>query len=48
MGRIPKVSEQYEWNGLRLEIMDLDGNRIDKVLVTTFPVMPSNNEQTGT
>lgn len=47
MGRIPKASDQNEWNGLRFEIMDMDGNRIDKVLVTTIPGAPSESELTG-
>ena len=34
MGRIPTVSDYFEWNGLRLEVVDMDGKRIDKVLVT--------------
>lgn len=33
LGRIPSVADCFEWNGLRFEIMDMDGNRIDKVLV---------------
>jgi len=37
MGRIPKAADQCEWNGLGLEIMDMDGNRVDKILVTTLP-----------
>jgi putative hemolysin len=37
MGRIPKAADLCEWNGLRIEIMDMDGNRVDKVLVTTLP-----------
>ncbi|MFH2039569.1 MAG: hemolysin family protein [Chloroflexota bacterium] len=44
MGRIPKANDLYEWNGLRFEIMDMDGNRIDKVLVTSFPVISSGEE----
>ena len=35
--RVPKTAEQFEWNGLRFEVMDMDGNRVDKVLVTTIP-----------
>jgi putative hemolysin len=46
MGRIPKPADQCEWNGLRFEIMDMDGNRVDKILVTTLPVITSNSEQT--
>jgi putative hemolysin len=37
MGRIPQAADRFEWNGLRLEVMDMDGNRVDKVLVTTLP-----------
>jgi putative hemolysin len=31
---IPQASEYFEWGGLRLEVMDMDGTRVDKVLVT--------------
>ncbi|MDY7021962.1 MAG: hemolysin family protein [Cyanobacteriota bacterium] len=31
--RIPSVADHFEWNGLRIEVVDLDGNRVDKVLV---------------
>lgn len=34
MERVPSVSETFEWNGLRFEIVDMDGKRIDKVLVS--------------
>jgi len=43
MGRIPKAADLCEWNGLRLEIMDMDGNRVDKVLVSTLPGLPPKN-----
>lgn len=33
LGRVPRASDYFEWNGLRFEIVDMDGNRIDKVLV---------------
>lgn len=32
-GRIPSAAEHFEWGGLRFEVMDMDGNRVDKVLV---------------
>ena len=35
MGRVPAVAESFEWQGLRFEIVDMDGKRIDKVLVTS-------------
>jgi magnesium and cobalt exporter, CNNM family len=34
MGRVPSVAESFEWNDLRFEVVDMDGKRIDKVLVT--------------
>ncbi len=30
---IPKTGEIFDWNNMQLEIIDMDGNRIDKVLV---------------
>ena len=44
LGRIPKAADQFEWNGMRFEVMDMDGNRVDKVLVTTAPPRPLTNE----
>jgi putative hemolysin len=37
MGRVPSVAESFEWHGLRFEIVDMDGKRIDKVLVNAAP-----------
>jgi len=34
LGRIPVAADHFEWGGLRFEVMDMDGNRVDKVLVT--------------
>lgn len=31
--RIPKTGDKLEWKGFAIEIMDMDGHRIDKVLV---------------
>ncbi|MBD2103814.1 hemolysin family protein [Leptolyngbya sp. FACHB-261] len=33
LGHIPSSSEHFEWGGLRFEVVDMDGNRVDKVLV---------------
>ncbi len=33
LGHIPKVAESYEFDGYRFEVVDLDGARVDKVLV---------------
>jgi magnesium and cobalt exporter, CNNM family len=36
MGRIPALSDSFEWNGVRFEVVDMDGKRIDKVLVSSL------------
>jgi putative hemolysin len=44
LGRIPQAADVFEWGGLRFEIMDMDGNRVDKVLVTSTPVRPVTSQ----
>ena len=34
LGHLPDPGEYFEWNGIRFEVMDRDGNRIDKILIT--------------
>lgn len=36
-GRIPNSGEWFEWSGWRFEVVDLDGARIDKLLVSRLP-----------
>ena len=31
--RIPQTGDRFEWNGFEIEIVDMDGHRIDKILV---------------
>ena len=33
-GAIPQVGDVVEWDGWRIEVVDLDGRRIDKLLVS--------------
>ena len=33
LGRIPRTADSFEWSGMRFEVVDMDGRRIDKVLV---------------
>jgi putative hemolysin len=33
LGRIPSVADRFEWGGITFEIVDMDGNRVDRVLV---------------
>ena len=37
MGRIPAVADRFEVAGLRFEVVDMDANRIDKLLVSQVP-----------
>jgi putative hemolysin len=39
LGKIPTAAEHFEWNNLRVEVVDMDGNRVDKVLV--MPIEPT-------
>ncbi|MBL8136397.1 MAG: HlyC/CorC family transporter [Acidobacteria bacterium] len=34
LGHVPRTADLCEWGGMRFEVMDMDGRRIDKVLVT--------------
>ncbi|MFH7243504.1 MAG: hemolysin family protein [Spirulina sp.] len=34
LSHIPQSGEYFEWGGLRFEVVDMDGPRVDKVLVT--------------
>lgn len=36
-GRIPHVGEHFVWEGWRIEVVDLDGPRIDKLLLQALP-----------
>src|SRR5262245_23838888 len=37
LGRIPSVGDKTQWNGLDLEVVDMDGQRIDRILITRQP-----------
>jgi len=37
LGHIPSIGDKAEWDGLLLEVVDMDGQRIDRVLVTEKP-----------
>lgn len=41
IGKVPRTGDITEWQGWRLEVVDLDGNRIDKVMASRLPD-PSN------
>jgi putative hemolysin len=33
LGRLPGTGDSVEWEGWRFEVVDLDGKRVDKLLV---------------
>jgi putative hemolysin len=37
MGSIPRTGDRCSWNGYDFEVVDMDGNRIDKLLVSILP-----------
>ncbi len=34
LGRVPATADRFEWGDMHFEVMDMDGNRVDKILVT--------------
>ncbi len=44
LGRVPVSADHFEWHGLRFEVIDMDGRRVDKVLVTTLPQRSAGQE----
>ena len=44
LGRIPQAADHFSVAGLRFEVMDMDRNRVDKVLVSAAPF---NGEASG-
>ncbi len=43
--RIPHAGDKMEWNGFEFEIIDMDGQRIDKLLVTLSEELKSEIEE---
>ena len=45
LGRIPAAADHFEWEGLRFEVVDMDGYRVDKVLV--IPIKKDSADSSG-
>jgi len=37
LGRLPRTTDSVDWEGWKLEVVDLDGKRVDKVLASRVP-----------
>lgn len=44
LGRLPRTADVVEWNAWRFEVVDLDGKRVDKVLVSRLAVDGVNKQ----
>ncbi|MDR2688570.1 MAG: hemolysin family protein [Azoarcus sp.] len=44
LGRLPRTGDVTTWEAWRLEVVDLDGKRIDKVLASRLPESASDDE----
>ncbi|GHE25235.1 hemolysin family protein [Vulcaniibacterium thermophilum] len=46
-GRIPHVGEAFDWDGWRIEVVDLDGPRVDKLLLRRAPSSDDDPDATA-
>ena len=37
LGRVPTAGDSFDWEDFCFEVLDMDGNRVDKVLVSRTP-----------
>jgi putative hemolysin len=45
LGRLPRAGDDFHWHGWRFEVVDMDGRRIDKLLVA--PPAGGDSERIG-
>jgi len=46
-GRIPHAGEHFDWDGWRIEVVDLDGPRVDKLLLARLPEPMGGDDDDG-
>src|SRR5688500_18546889 len=46
-GRIPHAGEHFDWDGWRIEVVDLDGPRVDKLLLSRLPEPMGGDDDDG-
>lgn len=47
LGHIPQMSDHFEWEGYRFEVVDMDRNRIDRLLVKKQDSLPEPATEGG-
>ncbi len=40
LGRVPAAGEHFDWERFRFEVVDMDGHRVDKVLIKAVETPP--------
>lgn len=45
LGHLPGEGETFEWGGYRFEVLDMDRQRVDKVLATSLPPMTAEERE---
>jgi putative hemolysin len=48
LGRVPTVADHFQWGELRFEVVDMDGHRVDKVLIETVDASHNDLRTEGT
>jgi putative hemolysin len=44
LDRVPRIADKFVWKAFAFEIVDMDGNRVDKLLVTRLPPPATDDE----
>ncbi|MDR0480515.1 MAG: hemolysin family protein [Gallionellaceae bacterium] len=47
LGHLPRTGEATTWDGWRLEVVDLDGKRVDKILASRLPDTAESSAKSG-
>ncbi|MBI3144560.1 MAG: HlyC/CorC family transporter [Pseudogulbenkiania sp.] len=45
LGRVPAVTDRFEWNGFAFEVVDMDKTRVDKIMISRLDLSPVPNEE---
>jgi putative hemolysin len=40
LGRVPAVTDRFEWNGFAFEVVDMDKTRVDKIMISRLDAEP--------
>ena len=44
LGRIPNIADRFDWAGHTFEVVDMDGNRIDRVLISELSARTDDHD----